>query len=175
MKRIELLLQELGPWGIAAIGVLLFCVAFEAGALRPAEQEVAALRLSVERRGALQAAAAPADGGSRRFYELFPPIERLPDELERLYGLAQAAGVDLPRADYRLDAQDGPLAAYRVTLPLRGPYPRVRAFISAALEAMPAAALEALLLERRRAEDTAIDAQLRLTLYFRAATAPGAP
>jgi len=172
VKRLERLLQELGPWGIAAIGVLLFCLAFEAGALRPAEQELTTLRRDAERRSAAQPGRArPASStadASRQFYELFPPLEQLPDELERLYGLARAAGVDLPRADYRLDDRGGALAAYRVTLPLHGPYPRIRAFVGATLKAMPTAAIDALLLERKKANDAEIDAQLRMTLYFRA-------
>ena len=173
MKRLESLLAQFGPWGIAAIGVLLFCVAFELGALRPAEQELASLRQAAERRGALEAArarpAAAADPGYQRFYALFPALDQLPRELERLYGLARAAGVDLPRADYRLDDRGAPLAAYRVTLPLRGPYPRIRAFLGATLQAMPTAAVDALLLERKKPDDAEIDAQLRMTLYFRAA------
>ncbi len=175
MRRVEILLAELGPWGIAAIGVLLFCAAFEVGALRPAEQELATLRLAAQRRGALDAAraqpAAAQQQGYQRFYALFPPLEQLPGELERLYGLAREAGVDLPRAEYRLDDRGAPLAAYRVSLPLRGPYPRIRAFLGATLQAMPTAAVDALLLERKRPDDAEIDAQLRMTLYFRAAGA----
>jgi len=172
MKRLESLLAELGPWGIAAIGMLLFCIAFEVGSLRPAERELAALRQAAERRGTFEAArarpATPANPGYQRFYAQFPPLDQLPRELEHLYGLARAAGVDLPRADYRLDDRGAPLAAYRVTLPLRGPYARIRAFLGATLQAMPTAAVDALLLERKKPDDAEIDAQLRLTLYFRA-------
>lgn len=173
MKRLESLLAELGPWGIAAIGVLLFCLAFDVGALRPAEQELAALRQAAERHGAAEAArlrpASPDEKRYQGFYALFPPLDQLPGELEKLYGLARAAGVDLPRADYRLEERGAPLAAYRVTLPLRGPYARIRAFLGATLQAMPTAAVDALLLERKKPDDSQIDAQLRMTLYFRAA------
>lgn len=179
MKRLEEVLEEIGPWGVAALGVLLFCLAFEAGALRPAEQELAALRQTAQRGSALQAArtpqAASAVEAAGRFYELFPPLERLPDELERLYGLARAAGVEVPRADYRLDDRDAPLAAYRVTLPARGPYPRIRAFVGAVLVAMPCAAIDALQLERKRADEAEIEARLRMTLYFRPAGGQARP
>jgi len=177
VKRLENLLAELGPWGIAAVGVLLFCLAFDVGALRPTEQELAALRQAAARRSALEAArerpASPSEERYQRFYALFPPLEQLPEELERLYGLARATGVDLPRADYRLEDRGAPLAAYHVTLPLRGPYPRIRAFLGATLQAMPTAAVDALLLERKKPDAAEIEAQLRMTLYFR--TAAGEP
>jgi hypothetical protein len=38
------------------------------------------------------------------------------------------------------------------------------------LQAMPTAAVDALLLERKKPDDAEIEAQLRMTLYFRAAT-----
>lgn len=165
MKRLENLLAELGPLGIAAVGVLLFCLTFDVGALRPTERELAALRQAAAR----ERPASPTEERYQRFYALFPPLEQLPEELERLYGLARAAGVDLPRADYRLEDRDAPLAAYRVTLPVRGPYPRIRAFLGATLQAMPTAAVDALLLERKKPGDAEIEARLRMTLYFRAA------
>ena len=161
MKRLHAALQRLGPSGTVAIGVLLFWAAFQATALRPAERELESLRLAAAP-GALPA----ADYG--RFYRQFPPVERLPDELERLYALARAAKVELQRADYRLEDRGGALAAYQITLPLHGSYPQIRTFIGAVLQAMPTLSLDALRLERRKADDGVIDVQLRLTAYFRA-------
>ncbi len=72
-------------------------------------------------------------------------------------------------ADYRLEELDAPLAAYRVTLPLRAPYARIREFIGSTLQSMPMVAIDALRFERRKTVDPEIDAQLRLTVYFRSA------
>lgn len=173
MKRIGLRLQALGLAGVAGIGVLFFCAAFYASAIRPAEHELRALRLAAER-GSSPAAERGAAGGSRaaefqRFYRLFPTLDRLPDELERLYGLARAARVELLRADYRLEDRGAPLAAYRVTLPVRAPYPRIRDFIGTALQSMPMVAIDGLRFERKKTDDPEVDAQLRLTVFFRTA------
>ncbi|HLX81141.1 MAG TPA: hypothetical protein VKS43_11205 [Burkholderiales bacterium] len=171
MKRLHLLLQALGPAGVAGIGVLLFCTAFYGSAIRPAERELGALRLAAARPAAGRVAAGdPRAAEFQRFYRLFPALERLPDALERLYALARGSGVELRRADYQLEDRGGPLAAYRVTLPLRAPYPRIREFIGAALQSMPILALDALRFERKKTDDPEVDAQLRLTMYFRRST-----
>jgi hypothetical protein len=160
------LIFRLGPAGVAAIGVLLFCIAFQAGALRTAERDLGAMRLSAAQ-GDSPGAEDSRATDLERFYRLFPALGHLPDELDRLYGTARAAGVELLRADYRLDDSSAPLAAYRVTLPLRAPYPRIREFIGATLQSMPGVAIDALRFERRKNDAAEVDAQLRLTLYFR--------
>ena len=172
MKRIGLLLQALGPAGVAGIGVLFFCAAFYASAVRPAAHELRALRLAAERGLSPAAERAPADGSRaefQRFYRLFPTLDRLPDELERLYGLARAARVELRRADYRLEDRGTALVAYRITLPVRAPYPRIRDFIGGTLQSMPMVAIDALRFERKKTDDPEVDAQLRLTVFFRTA------
>lgn len=172
MKRLRVLLVALGPAGIVGIGVLLFGIAFYGSAVKPAERELSALRLAAEHNAT--PAAPRAAGTSRaaqlqRFYGLFPGLDRLPGELLRLQGLARAAGVELLHADYRLDELGSPLAAYRVTLPVRAPYPRIRQFIGGILQEMPVVAIDALRFERRKPDDADVDAQLRLTVYFRGA------
>ena len=179
MRRLRALLQVLGPPGIAAAGVLLFCGAFALGALLPAERELTALRSALASRTALAADRAAANAqrgdGYGRFYGLFPPLDKLPDELEQLYQLARAAQLDVRQASYRLEDRGGHLAAYRITLPLRGSYPRIRHFIGSALQAMPTLAIDALRFERKRSDDVEIDAELRLTAYFRTANQDPSP
>lgn len=177
MRRVRILLRALGPAGVVGIGVLLFSIAFYTGTIRPAEKELSALRLAAARGSALDAERTAAGGPSaadlHRFYSLFPTLDRLPDELEQLYGLARAARVELQRAEYILEDRAAPLTAYRVTLPVRAPYPRIREFIGSALQAMPVVAIDALRFERKRSADAEVDAQLRLTMYFRSATKDG--
>ena len=57
--------------------------------------------------------------------------------------------------------------AYRITLPLRGSYAQLRAFLDSVLREMPIASVDALRFERKRAGDTQLDAQVHLSLYFR--------
>lgn len=171
MRSLDRLLRALGPAGIVGIGVLLACVPLYFSALRPAQRELSAERLAPQRARpaspVLPAAERGQAGALRPFYLLFPPLARLPDELQRLYGLARAAHLDLLRGDYRLDPGDGGLRAYRVTLPLRGTYPQLRQFLRATIASMPIASIDALQFERERADEAQLRAQLRLTLYFR--------
>ena len=52
-----------------------------------------------------------------------------------------------------------------MTLPVRGSYGQLREFLSSVLKDMPIASIDALRFERKRAADTQLEAQVRLTLY----------
>ncbi len=65
----------------------------------------------------------------------------------------------------RLERRTTGLWAYRITLPVRGTYPQFRDFLSGLLKEMPTASIDALRFERKRAADTQLEAQVRLTLY----------
>ena len=170
MNRLNALLRRLGVVGVIGIGVLLSCVPFYFNALRPAQDELAAQREAAERlraRGPYRPVAADNRSDAlRRFYALFPPVEDLPDELERVYALAREAKLELVQGEYRLEKRTvGPLA-YRVTLPVRGAYAQIRSFLAAVLKEIPIASVDALRFERKKSVDTQIDAQVRLTIHF---------
>lgn len=171
MKRVHALLRVLGSAGVIGIGVLVFCVPFYLSTVRPVEREVQAARAAAERLRT-RSTFTPASGDSRaeelrRFYALFPRLDQLPGQLERIYGLARDAKLELLRAEYRLDRRGDGLVPYRITLPLRGSYPQVRDFIGATLKSVPNASIDALRFERKNAGDVQLDAQVRLTVYFR--------
>ena len=166
MNRLPALLRALGPLGALAIGVLAFCLAYDLAVLRPAERILSARRAATAERALRPAASDRAESDLRRFYALFPPLERATDELERLFALARDAQVELRQGEFHLER--GPrLSAYRVTLPIRGDYAQVRGLAGAILSGMPAASIDGLRIERRNAADTRLDARLQLTLYFR--------
>ena len=54
-------------------------------------------------RSPLQTVSALRTDDLQRFYLAFPAMDRLPDELERLYGLARASRLDPSQAEYRLE------------------------------------------------------------------------
>jgi len=171
MNRVHAWLRALGPAGIVGIGVLFFCVPFYFSAVRPAERELQAQRLAAERLRTRQpyepvSANNPA-AELQRFYGLFPPIQSLPDQLERLYGIARQSKLDLQQGEYRLERPRDGLLSYRITLPMRGPYAQIRTFVGAALTEMPTVSIDALRFERKKAGDVQLDAQVRLTMYFR--------
>jgi hypothetical protein len=167
--RLEAALRRLGPVGIVALGILLAAGAFYVNAVVPAEEEAAAQRAALERlRSRTPYRPVAVDSRAeelRRFYVLFPPPDQLNAQVERLHRLARRAGLDLAQGEYRLEKRTTGLWAYRVTLPVRGSYSQFREFLSALLKDMPIASIDALRFERKRAADTQLEAQVRLTLY----------
>jgi len=167
--RLEVLLRRLGPAGIVALGLLLAAGAFYVNAVVPAEEEAAAQRAALERlRSRTPYRPVSVDSRAeelRRFYMLFPGPDQLNTHIERLHQLARRAGLDLAQGEYRLEKRSTGLWTYRVTLPVRGSYGQFREFLSALLKDMPIASIDALRFERKRAADTMLEAQVRLTLY----------
>ncbi|NNU42339.1 hypothetical protein [Ramlibacter montanisoli] len=88
-----------------------------------------------------------------------------------MFAAARDSGLQLSRGEYAVvtDRQTG-LVQYRITLPVRGAYTQVRAFVAAALKAVPALALDELTFERRSISETQVEARIRLTLYLRPAS-----
>ena len=168
--RLERALRRLGSAGVLGIGVLLACAGFYVQALAPLEEQVAAEQLALQR---LQARTPyqPVSGGReqdlQRFYSLFPSAAQLGEEVERVHRYARKSGLELAQGEYRLERRPEGLWAYRVTLPVRGSYAQLRSFLSALLAGMPIASLDALRFERKRALDTQLEAQVRLTLHAR--------
>jgi hypothetical protein len=165
------LLDALGPAGIAGIGVALFCVAFYFNALAPAAAELERRTVATEKRvPVVEPSRDDPAAELERFYSRFPPIERLPSELDALYAHAKVARVQLRQGEYRMAPAGGPLTAYHVTLPVRGSYPQLRQFVGRVLQDMPTTSLDALRFERKKAADAQLEAQVRLTIYLRKGT-----
>jgi hypothetical protein len=171
-RRLDALLRRLGAAGIVGLGVLIACAAFYVSTVVPREEEAAAQRLALERlktRAPQRPTATSARADElRRFYGMFPHAAELTDEVERLHALARRAGLDLAQGEYRLERRPTGLWAYRVTLPARGSYGQFREFVGSVLKQMPIASLDAMRFERKKAAETQIEGQLRLTLYARA-------
>ena len=109
-----------------------------------------------------------------RLLAVFPPQNAIPDELERLFRLAEAQQLQLLQGDYRLEKQSELLQVYRVTLPLRGSYPQVRAFVAAALNDMPYLSLDAIRFERQRVGDANVETRVKFSLFLSAPKQPDA-
>jgi hypothetical protein len=171
--RLNALLRRLGAAGVLGIGLAFGCAAFYFSALAPLDAEIVAQREALEQLQSRSLYRPASTGGRaeelRRFYNLFPPSERLTAETAKLHRLGRAAGLDLAQGEYRLERRAAGLWAYRVTLPVRGSYPQLRDFLSAVLKEMPIASIEGLRFERKRAAETQLEAQVRVTLHVRPA------
>jgi hypothetical protein len=169
VRRLRRLLDALGAAGVAGLGVLVFCLPFYFGTVVPAEREVARRSADAAQRARPSAQAVSAPDGAlelERFYRRFPTLDGLQGELEAVYAHARASKLQLAQGEYRLEKGAG-LAAYRVTLPVRGSYAQLRQFVGRILKEMPTASLDAVRFERRQALDAQLEAQVRLTIYLR--------
>ncbi len=173
MRPMHRLLRILGPFGIAAVGVLLICAVFYWNAVKPAETEIAAQREAAQRlksRTSYKPVAVTVDGRSddlRRFHNLFPPTDKIPAEIAKLWMTAAEYKIDLEKGEYRLESTGLGLARYRVTLPVRASYSQIRNFVNFILKEIPTASIDGLRFERKKISETQLEAQIRLTLYFR--------
>lgn len=170
VKTARASLRRLGAAGVVGIGVTAACLPFYFSSVRPAERELQARRVAAEQaraRSNIQTVSTPRMAELGHFYQAFPAMDRLPDELERLYGLARASRLDLAQGEYRLEQRGAGLASYRITLPLRGSYPDIRGFLSSTLQQMPYAAVDGLRFDRKKVGDAQLEAQVRITMFFR--------
>jgi hypothetical protein len=161
-------LHKLGPLGVIGLGLLFFCAPLYFSAIVPAQRELATLDGHKTPPGMTQRAA--LDGREdelERFYRLFPPEDQLLDEVQRVYKSARNAGLELLQGEYRAERRPAGLVAYRMTLPVRGGYSQLRAFLSTVLTEIPVASVDAVRFERKKSADAQLEAQIRLTLYLR--------
>ncbi|GAB3772779.1 hypothetical protein GCM10028796_44040 [Ramlibacter monticola] len=171
-------LQRLGRPGALGIALLVVGASLAASTLWPSWQELtrqrARLAAAQERQRTAAARSPLADdspaGQLQAFYALFPAHNDASQSLSHMFAAAKESGLQLSRGEYVIvtDRQTG-LVAYRMTLPVRGAYPQVRAFVAAALKAVPALALDELAFERPKISETQVQARVRLTLYLRLA------
>ena len=173
MRGLHKILHALGPLGIASLGILSFCAAFYWSAVKPAETEITAQRDAAQRlkkRTPYQPVSLDSRSDDlRRFQNLFPTTDKIPTEVEKLWVIAAEYKIDLQQGEYRLESAPG-IARYRVTLPIRASYAQIRQFINLILKDIPTASIDGLRFERKKISETQLDAQIRLTLYFRPAS-----
>jgi Tfp pilus assembly protein PilO len=166
-------LRQLGWPGVAGIGMLLFSASFYLSSSLPTAKEAALLRDSIASEMKNRSAAADQARNSspgaqlKSFYDYFPPARQRPDQLARIYGFADKQGLQLQQGEYRLVQEtNAKLERYQVTLPLRGSYTQVRQFVGEVLNEMPVVSLDDLKFEKQRIGDSAVDAQIRITLFL---------
>lgn len=161
------LVDRFGAAGIAAVGMLLFCAAFYWAELAPLRRELAAAQSAAAGPSIVRPVVSVEGNELGVLQSRFPPLHALTRELERLHRLGRAAGLQLDRAEYRLERQPAGLASYSVSLPVRGEYRALRQFMGSVLEEMPAASIDRLRFERKKPGDTQLDAHIHLTLFLR--------
>lgn len=165
-------LLRLGVPGVAGIGLLLFALGLYQSTLAPGQARVAAMQAEAARHGrpgALHPGVPLKGGPLADFYAFFPPMATMPRWLEKVYAMARAQGLDVPKGKYHLvSSSQEPIVAYEAVFPIRGSYPRLRRFVAAVLNELPFASLDDLRLEKQKTTDQMVDARIKLTFYLRA-------
>lgn len=183
MKRMQRMLARavarLGPIGLAGLALIAIAATLHVTILLPAREEHDRLADRVTRLAARAKLVPPvptvaAEGPEQSlssFAGHFPPARRSASEALRLHALAARHGLRLASGEYRLVPEPGTdLLRYQITLPLKGTYPSVRAFLADSLAEVPTLAIDALALKRESAGVREVEGRVQLSLY-----AAGAP
>lgn len=170
-------LNMLGLPGTLGIGLLLFCGVFFLSTIAPMQGQLGRLHLRSGRLGT--SAGGPAERALpsaqlAEFYGAFPTGKDIPAALEKIYALAQAQGLQLPKAEYRLIGEaDAKLERYQISLPFKASYPQVRQFTAAMLNELQTVSLDELKFERSGSDPNQLEVQIKLTLFVHAASRVG--
>ena len=161
------LLDRLGWAGIAGGLLLTGSAALYAAAVHPAASRLSQLE---EREDLLRARLAETEGGARLPAAATLRFAAEPAEaLAGLQGAAQEVGLFLEQGEYRLATdRNASLLRYRMTLPVTGAYPQIRAFIDRALDGATPLALEEVSFRRDRIDAPRVEARLTFTLLLEA-------
>jgi hypothetical protein len=169
-RVVLMLLRDFGPVGLVALALML-ASAVVAFVLTPRLHD-----RSIALDEALQAAslrrAAPvrrdADSDAAGFTASLPAIASNAADMNRLFEIASASNIKTPKADYRLSAISSSLfLAYEVRIPVSASYVDVRRFTADALSQLPNLALDGVRFSRLDSTSEALDAELRLVLFYR--------
>lgn len=164
--------HRLGRVGGLGLALLAGAAAFYFSAVRPAQDELAALELrrsQVEKHGRPLAPAVVTTQQIDRFIGFFPGFESTPGWLRTVYAVAEREQLELRQGSYKLSEDPAlGLAYYRILLPIRGGYPQIRRFIAGVLDEVPALALEGIVFQREKVGDGTVEAKVALTLHLQA-------
>ncbi|WP_342118530.1 hypothetical protein [Pseudoduganella sp. OTU4001] len=167
MLRARLLAMRLGPAVCIALALLL------AGALALAwslkARQLARLPLPPAPPQLVQAAPPPsANENLAHFYATLGEKRHAEQQVKQLFDIAAKTGLALDQGDYKfsMDKASG-VAAYQVTLPVKGAYQNIWQFSLQALGAIPFAALDDIAFRRETITEPVVEARVRFTLYLK--------
>jgi len=165
---IRFYLGRLGKVGMAGALLMVASLAYDSAVVQPRKLALGEQLLRNQRAqqeaAARQARASQAPAGEAGQPALAPVAAAA---LRRLFDAADQAGLELDRGEYRLtEIKEAHLRRYQLSLPVSGGYPEIRAFVTQALNADPALALNAIQLRRDRIESPDLEGLLNFTLYL---------
>ena len=167
MLRVRLAAMRLGVAGCVALALLLAGALALACSLKARQQAYAPLPPAPPQ--LVQAAPPPtANENLAHFYTTLGEKRHSEQQVKQLFDIAAKTGLALEQGDYKfsLDKASG-VAAYQVTLPVKGAYSNIWQFSMQALSAMPFAALDDIAFRRETITEPVVEARVRFTLYLK--------
>jgi len=167
MLRARLAAMRLGVAGCVALALLLAGALALAWSLKARQQAYAPLPPAPPQ--LVQAAPPPtANENLAHFYATLGEKRHSEQQVKQLFDIAAKTGLALEQGDYKfsLDKASG-VAAYQVTLPVKGAYSNIWQFSMQALSAMPFAALDDIAFRRETITEPVVEARVRFTLYLK--------
>lgn len=169
MRRLHWkLVQRLRAWGAASVlgmAMLVMAASLYAYTVLQVEKPYAEAARQVLRLQAGARLVANPDQGAGNSLDL-PARQTALASLKQLQRLADENGLVIDSAQYRFE-KEGKLPRYRLSLPVIGTYPDIRAFLSQAMRQFPHLALESLRISREEPGMEEVDADMQLAFYFR--------
>jgi hypothetical protein len=160
-------LQSMGIPGLIGFGLILFCASFYFGTIAPMETQMDFLNTEAQkltetlRRGEPIAVSAIRTESETSSAAIKPAAEPL-EIVRGLNAAAETSAVMIERASYTIAEKEG-VRRIEVSLPTKGGYLSIRNYLREALTVGRGAQIETLVLQRARAADPTLDADLKLS------------
>lgn len=167
MLRLRLAAMRLGPAACVALALLLagaLVLAWSLKARRLASEPLPPVAPQLA-----QAAPPPsANENLAHFYATLGEKRHAEQQVKQLFDIAAKTGLALEQGDYKFSADKASgVAAYQVTLPVKGAYQNIWQFSLQALSSIPFAALDDIAFRRETISEPVVEARVRFTLYLR--------
>jgi hypothetical protein len=165
--------------GMLAIGIFAISTALYFSAIRPEQARLDSARQSAVTLNEQLALDSKSLNGTTLstedqlavFYDKFPAEGNSSQWLGKLVALATNRGLSLNDGEYKATRDRvGKLVRYQMTFPVKGPYPKIRQFLTDLPEALPVVALENVQFERQKVADPDVEAKIKLVLYLEQAS-----
>lgn len=172
MRILQRLARDLGFVPMVSLGLIAASAAAFGLVVKPLEERAQRLGRELEQAARAGSAARPAKRAEPRaqrvaaFYSFFDRPEHLDTWLAKLYGIAEANGMDLRSGEYRQIESKYGIERYQVSVPVAGTYSQVRAFAGIALAEMPVASLDRVSFRRKAVNDSRIDTELVFSVHL---------
>jgi len=169
----EFAAQRLGRAGILGVALVVFSAVGVVSTNSTLRDQIGADSATLERlsqdTGRATVVATPHTSYDRFVNEL-PTRDDVPELMQQIVAVATTQGVSLDEGRYEIVAssKSDRLARYRMSFPVTGSYPQVRAFINGALAAVPSMSLDGLRVRRKDIGVGVVGAELDFVVFVRA-------